>query len=372
MGNTSKEQAPGAVNSDPIDSLRRLVRDHRPALATPEQGSRADYVAWTREVRQKVFELLGLSRMGSAGASTARFAQSREDGIKRERLYIETEPGYWAPVIVNIPDGQGPFPLVLCLHGHCNNGKEGVSGLIAEIPGLGREALEEESAHYRDTYGADLVKMGFLTVSLDNRDFDEAIHPEPYTYNDYGWHVAHIAWQNALGRSYVGCAIWDAKQVLEYALRRDDVDTGRVGCIGFSLGGLLTLYLTLLEPRIKAAVVSGYFDSFLQRIVRGRGADCLCNYIPGLFAWFDIPDVMAALAPRPLLCNIEGFGHETLFARVQRVYDALDAGDRCELFQFEAPYHMFSGERAYPWLLERLRPEATSLQTHHTGEPKIR
>ncbi|MCC7354976.1 MAG: hypothetical protein IT330_14625 [Anaerolineae bacterium] len=92
--------------------------------------------------------------------------------------------------------------------------------------------------------------------------------------------------------------------------------------------------------------------------LRGWG---LCNYIPNLYVWFDVPDVTAAIAPRPLLCNNEigrgGVGLEPLrtnFTRVQRVYDALGAGDRCELYAFPAPYHVFSGERAYPWLAQWL------------------
>jgi len=357
------------MNSDPIVFLREMVKRHPPRLATPESGTQEEFSAWCEEVRQKARELLGLDRMLPAPAEVAGVEETMEEGITRERFCLQTEPGYWAPVIVNRPAGTGPFPLVLCLHGHCSNGKEGVSGLLADVPGVKPEDLRKQLEHYRDTYAADLARRGYLTISLDNRDFNQAMHPEPYTYNSYGWHITHIIWQNAFGRSYIGAAVWDALKVFDYAISRKDVDQSRVGCIGFSLGGLLTMYVALMEPRIRAAVISGYFDSYLQRIVDGSGADCLCNYIPGIYAWFDIPDLTAALAPRPVLCNNEAFTSKfgaqshaerveqlrTRFAKVQRVYDALAVGERCELFTWEAPFHVFSGERAYPWLDQWLR-----------------
>jgi hypothetical protein len=352
-------------NSDPILFLRDLAANHHPRLAVPESGSRQDFTLWIDQVREKVYDLLGMDRMQTAPVEIAEFSRTWEDGIQRERFYLKSEPGYWAPVIINIPDGTPPYPTVLCLHGHVSNGKDGVSGLakntpyldnIASTPFYDRDAANKEWAQYvyYDTYAADLTRRGYLTVSLDNRDFNQALHPIPYTSNDYGWHVSHIVWLNALGRSYAGCGVWDAMRLIDFVLQREDVIASRLGCIGFSLGGLLTLYLSLLDLRVKAAVISGYFDSLLDRIVRGNGADCLCNYIPDMFTWFDVPDLVAALAPLPLLCNLDGSTPTPLFQKVQQVYDKVNADQNCELFQYEAPYHIFNGERAYPWLDQHL------------------
>ncbi len=347
---TNSEHDSPPVNSDPIRLLQQLARTQRPRLAVPAQADAAAYRTWASQVREKAFELLGQAQMLPAPPLIAGFRRSVEDGLRRERFFLQTEPGYWAPVLVTLPAGDGPYAAVLCLHGHVTNGKDGVCGLLATTLPVDQAALLEEREHYNDTYGADLARRGYLTISLDNRDFNEAQKRDPYTANEYSWHLAEIAWQNAFGRSYVGCGVWDAQRALDYLVQRPDVDAERVGCIGFSLGGLLTMFLTLLDPRIRAAVIAGYFDSFLRRVALGAGADCLCNYIPDLYTWLDIPDVVAALAPRPVLVNLEGTTPNPYYAPVRQVYESLGAADRGELYQYPAPYHRFSGERAYPWL----------------------
>ena len=361
------------VNSDPIDFIRRMAQQHRPKLAVPENGTRSEYLLWSDRVKAKLREVLGLDYMVPTPPRISDVEHREVDGLMREWFSLETEPGYWAPVIVNVPNGKGPFPVVLCLHGHVFGGKEAISGLTANVPDVSTDDLRKQMARYTDTYALDLARDGYLTLSLDNRSFNQARHPQVHNSNDYDWHLAEIAWHNAFGRSIIGSMVWDCLQVLDRVLRRDDVDAERVGCIGFSLGGMLSLYVSLLEPRIKATVISGYFDSFLRRIVT-RYADCPCNYIPGLYAWFDVPDLTAALMPRPVLCNNEVFpdpraGGQTteesrqsnrrILEKVKTAYRAVGAPENCELFMWEARHHTFTGERAYPWLEEHLnRPEA--------------
>ncbi len=355
MSSTSEDPVP-PFNTNPILLLQQLARTQRPHLAVPANAHADAYRAWTSQVREKVFDLLGLAQMLPAQPEMAGFRRSVEDGLRRERFFLQTEPGYWAPVIVTLPEGDGPYAALLCLHGHVTNGKDGVCGLLATTLDIDQQALLEEREHYNDTYGADLARRGYLTISLDNRDFNQAQKREPYTANEYSWHIAEIAWQNAFGRSYAGCGVWDAQRVLDYLVQRPDVDAGRVGCIGFSLGGLLTMYLALLDPRIRAAVIAGYFDSFLRRVSLGVCADCLCNYIPDLYTWLDIPDVVAALAPRPVLVSLEGTAPNPYYEPVRQVYQSLGVAERSELFQYPAPYHRFSGERAYPWLEQWVPP----------------
>ena len=228
----------------------------------------------------------------------------------------------------------------------------------------GRRALE----YHNDTYGADLARLGVMTVCPDNRSFGWAACPEPYNYNSYDWHLAEIVWQNALGRSFVGACAWDAIRVLEHVITsRRDVDPERIGCIGFSLGGLLTTYVALLESRIRVSVIAGFFDAYHDRIMDGFGADCLCNYIHRMFEWFDIPDLIAAIAPRPVLCVRELYakcGGRSVdearklmrkhFARVDRSYEAFKAKGSAELRLFESTGHVFNGELAYPYLIKHL------------------
>jgi dienelactone hydrolase len=50
-------------------------------------------------------------------------------------------------------------------------------------------------------------------------------------------------------------------KALDAILQRPEVEPGRVGMVGLSYGGFMTLRTAALDPRIKAAVVSGGFFS---------------------------------------------------------------------------------------------------------------
>ena len=54
-----------------------------------------------------------------------------------------------------------------------------------------------------------------------------------------------IAWSKELGRS------------IDYLETRRDIDRGRIGFYGFSLGAVVGPILTALEPRLKASILLG-------------------------------------------------------------------------------------------------------------------
>ena len=61
---------------------------------------------------------------------------------------------------------------------------------------------------------------------------------------------------------------------------RPELDSKRIGCVGISGGGTCTLFATALESRIRAALVSGYMNSFRDSV--GSIAHCIDNYVPGI------------------------------------------------------------------------------------------
>jgi hypothetical protein len=50
--------------------------------------------------------------------------------------------------------------------------------------------------------------------------------------------------------------VWDSQRLLDYLYTLPEVDRSRIGMIGHSLGGKMTLYATAMDDRITAAVSS--------------------------------------------------------------------------------------------------------------------
>ncbi len=142
---------------------------------------------------------------------------------------------------------------------------------------------------------------------------------------------------------------------IDYLISRPEVDPERIGCMGLSYGGTLTLFAAALDERIKVAVVSGYLTSLYEQTFV-RGDTCGQQIVPGLLQWGDLSDVACLIAPRALL--VESGTQDPSFdidaARsavrdVGRLYDVLGVGERLAHHVFEGG-HRWDGARTPAWL----------------------
>jgi hypothetical protein len=113
-----------------------------------------------------------------------------------------------------------------------------------------------------------------------------------------------------------------------------------------------------LEPRIRAAFVSGYLNTFRDSIL--SLSHCIDNYVPGILKWAEMYDVAGLIAPRPLF--VESGQRDDIFpieasrasfARLKKVYEVFGAADLTEQETFDGP-HSFHGVRGLPFLARHL------------------
>jgi hypothetical protein len=147
-------------------------------------------------------------------------------------------------------------------------------------------------------------------------------------------------------------------RIIDWIETREDLDANRVGCMGISGGGTITTFATALDPRIKAALVSGYLNTFRDSIF--SISHCIDNYVPGILQWCEMYDIAGLIAPRPLF--VESGDQDNIFpiaasresfARVKRVYEVLGNGDLAEHEVF-AGEHSFHGVAGLPFLAQHL------------------
>ena len=116
-------------------------------------------------------------------------------------------------------------------------------------------------------------------------------------------------------------AISNKIRAVDVLTERPDVDAGRIGVIGHSLGGPNAIFTALFEPWIRAIVSSCGFNAFpdyfrgditgwshsghMPRLPTHYGLDL--HKVP-----FDFPELIGALAPRAFFTNSPL--HDTNFA----------------------------------------------------------
>src|SRR5205814_6743020 len=100
-----------------------------------------------------------------------------------------------------------------------------------------------------------------------------------------------------VGETLLSWRVWDVMRTIDFVATRPELDSSRVGCMGISGGGTATLFATALEPRIRAALVSGYLNTLRDSV--GSLAHCIDNYVPGILTWAEMHHVAGLIAPRP-------------------------------------------------------------------------
>jgi len=328
--------------------------------------TRRDALVWQKKLRAKLAELLG---MGTCERTKPRAkCHGREDmgSYWREDWTIHTEPDVIMPFYVLVPKDirKGERrPAVLCPHGHGSGGRSSPAGR-ADIPIIARKI----TAHNYD-YAVQLVRLGFVTFAMDARGFGQRRiqvnvqkdKEDPESYINSSCHELLIM-SYPLGQTIAGQWAWDLMRLLDYAETRPEIDPQRIGSAGLSGGGHQTLYLSALDSRVKAAVVSGYFYGVKDSLIRIAN-HCFCNCVPRLWTYADMGDLGGLIAPRGLLIETgdrdslngkSGVGNTTTQVDYTRkVYRAMGCPGQLAHHVFSGG-HVWCGEQALPWLKKQL------------------
>lgn len=299
--------------------------------------SREEYFVWKEQAREILWDLLGLDKMDQVEANPVMEERVLlEDGILREKVLIQTEQDVWMPVYILIPPNttEKKLRIFLAPPGHQGAGKYSVAGR-SDIPAVA-DAIEK--FHY--DYGMQLARLGFVAVCPDCRGFgerrDEYMQKDDETsfLRSSCFQLAHMA--EAIGETVIGMCTWDLMKLLDYLETRTEWDTGHISCLGFSGGGMQTLYLSALDDRIREVYISGYMYGFKDSLLLLNN-NCSCNYVPHLWEHFDMGDIGALIAPRPVMiqsCREDHLngprGLDNVYEQMQiieKAYQLFDAGD---------------------------------------------
>ena len=335
--------------------LERCYQQQERRLAMPLDDA-GRWPAWRQEMTVALLRVLGDlgSPLGSGAGATAREVERVAcPGYVRTRVVIDGGECYPIPAYVLEPTGGPALRAgVVAVHGHGYGSRE--------LVGLGPDGAERGEPTYQKDFGLALVRRGFVVVCPELLGFGDRRLAEDRACADPEQSSCQRIAMNLLlcGRTMAGMRLWDVLRSVDYLQARPDVDGARIGAMGISGGGTITTLATALDQRIRAAVVSGYANSFHDSIMAMH--HCVDNYLPGILGLGEMEDILGLIAPRPLL--LESGTSDDIFpvaaarrtyARLQRAYALVgDAGDvRHDVFEGD---HQISGAQAYDFLAEYL------------------
>lgn len=267
---------------------------------------------WRVGARKRLMEITGMNQCVKTEAKAERKSRTQMDGYVEEYWLMQTEPGIYLPFYFLKPgDGtEKNCPAVLNPHGH-GGGKERV---------------------FREWFAVELARKGYCVACPDTRgsgerreQWQQGEEAEKKRMNSHREIQQMVL---GFGQCMVGLAVWDLMRLLDLICTWDCVDKNRIGCAGMSGGGQLTVWLTALDDRIRAAITSGYFYGFKDSLVSLPG-NCACNFVPNMWRTMDMGDMGAMIAPRPLFVesgerdHLEGArGLENVYPQMQTARNA--------------------------------------------------
>ncbi len=215
---------------------------------------------------------------------------------ERERDgYVEQVVSYTGeesdvPALLLVPEhpcGAG----VVALHQHNSQWHLGKS----EVAGLAGEPLQ--------AFGPVLARAGIVVLAPDAVGFEDRRCTGPgidERADDWLQYFNEMAYRLVSGRLLATTVLGDAARGLSLILADERVDGSRVGVLGHSYGGNVTIMLAALDERVSWACASGSACSYKQRMFDRTGIE-FAHVIPGILELTDIGQLVELIAPRPLL-----------------------------------------------------------------------
>ncbi len=226
-------------------------------------------------------------------------------------------------------------------------------------------AEEQHLAEYHNDYARQIVRLGYLVYAPVVRGFAERMETaelgnQARSSRKGGLSSCARVSLNALmsGKTLMGLRVWDVMRLIDLIQARPDVQPNRLACAGLSGGGTLTMYAAALDPRITCAYISGAVNTFQASLLSID--HCLCNFIPHIVEYAEMPEIAGLIAPRPLL--IEGgrqdpiypvAGIEAAASMLRQIYAAAGVADRFSLHLFDGT-HRWDGAPIADWLAKYL------------------
>lgn len=312
---------------------------------------------WRTEARSKVFELLAFEPPKIPLNATT--DSKREDGnLIVEEISYDMPYGPRARGFFVCPKKkEEKLPAVVALHDHGGFkyfGKEKITGIPDEPPILNefkREAYEGRS------WATELARRGFAVLAVDiflfgsrkipveslNEEFQkrfEGLKPGSgehiQTYNQLAAELEHIMAKTIFtaGSTWPGVFSYEDRRSVDYLVTRHEVDPARIGCGGLSGGGLRTIFLAGLDPRIRCAVCVGFMSTFRELLRNHTKCHTWMLYVPHLPRFLDMPDLIALRAPAPLMVqyNTEDElytldGQEHADRKLRQIYEKMNRAE---------------------------------------------
>lgn len=358
-----------------------MLKSTQPRYAYQPGMSKAQFEQWQENVRRAMSDIMNFPVIQEQPAPICVSTEERE-GYTLEKWEFYPFPKAVSTFLVlkpvNLTDA---VPGILCIPGSGGT-KEGLAG----EPGI-CDKLTEDYKNPKLTMALNMVKEGYVAVAVDNAAAGEASDLECFGRGwDYDYDVVS-RFLLELGWSWLGYTSYLDMQVLNWMKEQTYIRKDRIVVSGFSLGTEPLMVLGTLDKDIYAFIYNDFLCQTQERALvmtwpndekRRPFPNSIRHLIPRFWKYFNFPDIVASLAPRPIIFTEGGLDRDFRLVRgayrdsgypdnvefhhypkyadqknridVEYLPEGIDAKTYFELVNVDPPCHYFKSELVIPWL----------------------
>ena len=276
---------------------------------------------WRKVAKQRVAERMAIPGVGDLPKINI-IKQYVYDGLQVEEIIWQLPYGRATEAILLKPENaKGKLPAILAFHDHGGNKYFG-NRKITRTSDQQHPLMKAHQEEYYEgmAWANEIAKRGYVVLVADAftfasrrvmlQDVPENLRngltdndPENQhnisVYNKWAGEHEHIMAKSlfSAGTTWPGVFFAEDKIALDVLCAREEVDTNRVGCGGLSGGGLRTVFMAGLDPRIKCAVCVGFMTTWKDFVLHKSFTHTWMTYVPLLPNELDFPEVLGLRTP---------------------------------------------------------------------------
>ena len=382
--------------------VQTMLEQVRPACAFQPGMPPENFPSWREQVRQAMKKLMKFPALQEIHPPRLVKTVPRQ-GYRVEKWESYPFPNAAVPFLVLVPDSatpQRPAPVLFCIPGSDQTKEELAAETSAELENASLPRPGPNAMAWHD------VREGWVAVVVDNAgageqgDAERAAGRASHDYDNLARLLLEMDW------SWLGYTSYTDQCILNWVKKLPFIQKNHIILSGFSLGTEPMMVLGVLNPDIYAFVYNDFLCRTLERAQTmtkpsangSRPApNSIRHLIPGFWQQFDFPDIVASLAPRPVICTEGGldrdfgliaqayrmagredafrFLHQPRFAdpakrwQGERLPSGLDRTEFFRLANVDPRNHFFKKDAVIPWIKSLLDAEQTAERPADSQQP---